>query len=178
MKRAHIVSGVLLLTMARLGSADEAVCPRFDVAAKALTPVDLYQAVIACAKNSPYDTAVEFFALAGVFGRFDTYRVADVSAHSAPGALKTLALDAIPSPHRDELQKVAMSTYADHDKHAALCQKISELGPPTYEPTYMRAHGLDSLLGKGPSARGAGEPFDAKVAWRKALSSYLDCQSG
>ena len=173
-----ITFGLTLLVVSQGALSEEVSCPTPEVSVKSQTPLDLYRAMVACAKQAKYEAATQFFALAGVYGRFDTYRVADVTAHSAPGLLKNGALDAIPQPNHDEWQKVAMSVASDPEKHAALCKKISALGPPTYEPTYMRAHGLNSILGEPDKAPEPAGKFDSQAAWTKALSSYLNCQTG
>ena len=136
--------------------------------------VDLYPSVTACANEAKYEIAMEYFAIAGVYGRFDTYRVSDVSSHQIVGILKDHALDEIAKENRDALQSLVGETAGDRERHARLCQRIDSLGPPTYEPTYMRLHGIDAILGTS-SAPTVPAPAERAVAWKKALSTYLNC---
>jgi hypothetical protein len=174
--RLQIMLAVLLAAANGCSLADE--CPAIGARVKSQTPVELYQAMAACARQSQYETASWYFALAGVYGRFDTYRVSDETAYSAVAIVKSAALETIPQAKREEFQKFVMSISSDPDKHRAVCKKISPLGPPAYEPTYMKAHGPEAISGAKTAAPAALAPFDPHAAWQKALSSYASCEAG
>jgi hypothetical protein len=147
------------------------------------TPVDLYRMVTRCAAGGQHETALIYFALAGVYGRYDTYRVADVSAHQIVGILKSAALNGLPPARKAEFQRIAGQAYNDGAKHQALCERVKTLGRPKYFPVYMVNHGLDTIiyaLREDASSSAPPyplvSPFDADSAWLKATSSYLQCQ--
>jgi hypothetical protein len=176
MSRQHCRVATLfwLLLVTASASAADATCSPLDNTAAVKSPVDLYPSVTACANEAKYEIAMEYFAIAGVYGRFDTYRVSDISSHQIVGILKDHALDEIAKENRDALQSLVGETAGDRERHARLCQRIDSLGPPTYEPTYMRLHGIDAILGTS-SAPTVLAPAERAVAWKKALSTYLNC---
>ena len=141
--------------------------------------MQLYQSVASCATAGRYDDAVDFFALAGVYGRYDSLRVADPSAHQIVGFLKNRALDSVPVAQRSEFQKAAGAAYDAPDKHQALCDRVKAIGKPAYFPAYMVNHGIDAAIAGLQAASAPAplvSPFDADSAWLKSLSSYLGCQ--
>src|SRR5262249_28701047 len=68
------------------------------------TPADLYRAAELCIRRATYRDAAFLYALAGVYGRYDTLRVADRSAHQAITVLQMQAFGGLP-PDRQEAFK-------------------------------------------------------------------------
>src|SRR5687767_15441799 len=57
------------------------------------TPADLYMGLGQCLEEGDLEGGVLLFALAGVYGRYDTLRVSDPSAHQAITVLRMDYLD-------------------------------------------------------------------------------------
>lgn len=155
------------------------VCTPLVPAASHQSPVDLYESLTRCVAAGQYEAAVDYYALAGVYGRYDTYRVADTSAHQIVGVLKNAALGDVPPLQKAEFQKFASETYDNTAKHQTLCERAKAIGKPKYFPAYMVAHGLNSAIDAlqgGASSVVLVTPFDADSAWLKATSTYLGCQ--
>lgn len=138
------------------------------------TPADLFKGLANCIDSGAHDDGLLMLALAGVYGRYDTLRVTDVSAHQAITVLKLTYVAS-----RDEAKKKSFSEYAakafrDPGNLARICDQVQRLGPPAYYPRYMIQHGLQAFT---PNAAedGLAKDFDAPAAWKKSLDSYLHC---
>jgi hypothetical protein len=160
------------------GGAPAHTCVPITTEDASHSPIALYRSMGDCATAGRYEDAIDYFAVAGVFGRYDAYRVADTTSHQIVSVIKSAALDAIPPTERAEFQKLASASYNDPAEHSALCDRVRSIGKPTYFPTYMIAHGLDNtvatLKGEADSAALV-SPFDPDSAWLKAMSTYLGC---
>lgn len=139
------------------------------------TPADLMVAEGKCARAGRYDDAIALLLIAGTYARFDTLRVADVSAHDALEAIQA-------NNPPDEKMRAAMPPIAakyaasGSAEMAALCQRLKQLGPPNYYPGYMVRHGMAAFFGRGTGSNtGLVSNFDAQKAWKQSLSSWLHC---
>lgn len=137
------------------------------------TPADLMPGVRACIEAGDPRGATELYALFGVYGRFDTLRVADKSAHQTVTVLRMVHL----APVDPELMKsfrVEFQRYLHRGSPelAELCTRLQALGRPTYRPDYMLRHGMSAFTGRGGGLRA---DFDPEAAWREALDGYLHC---
>jgi hypothetical protein len=143
------------------------------------TPVSLYRALAGYIVAGDYEAAVVCYALAGVYGRFDSYRVADPSSHQIVGFLKDAAFADLPAPRKAEFQKFAGEVYNNAERRQLLCERVKSIGKPAYSPTYMLSHGLGAMIDvqqEGASSPALVKPFDADAAWLNAMSTYLGCQ--
>lgn len=145
------------------------------------TPVALYRLAAACAIAARYDIAVDAFAMAGTYGKFDMARVSDESAYGILVAMKRLALDVLPPINKAQFQSAAGHGFDDKASHASICKRMQSAGPPRYRPDYMLNHGLGAVLeAAGSSSSTATAPFRAnfvpEVAWKQALADYFSCQ--
>lgn len=138
------------------------------------TPADLYSAVPICARQGKYSEGFFFIALAGTYGRFDTLRVSDKTAHQAVTVLLMQAFGDMTPDERDELQKIINKTTGNPDSLASTCQLIERIGPPTYYPRYMIQHGMAAFTSNSTDD-GLVKDFDAAAAWKLSLNSYLHC---
>jgi hypothetical protein len=135
----------------------------------------LYPAHADCVRSGDLDAAVELYAFATAFGDYDTKRVADTSAHQAIGALQARYLWTLP-----EDRKLAFVEYLETSAAAGtklgrrVCAELRRVGPPAYEPLYMIRHGMNAVLGSGPSAPPDG--FSQDVAWASVLESEMKCE--
>jgi hypothetical protein len=134
---------------------------------------DLYKGLAKCISDGTYERGVLLFALAGVYGRYDTLRVADPTAHQATTVLRMTYLDSLNESKKlaffDKL-KVVLGT---PDGLKSICSEVRKIGAPTYFPRYMIQHGMAAL---GDSSKGGLiDSFDSESAWEKSLDSYLHC---
>lgn len=137
-----------------------------------LTAADLYSGLAACAKAKDYKTGAFLFAMAGVYARFDTLRVADRTAHQAGTVLRMKYFDSLSTRAKKDLASQIEATLGQPAALAATCAAIRSIGAPDYYPAYMIQHGMGAVMG---SDGGLVEGFDATKAWELALDGYLHC---
>ena len=137
------------------------------------TPADIYPGVRKCIEAKDYVRGARLFAVAGVYGRFDTLRVLDESAHAAVPALQYLSFAQIDEAVSAEFRATVKVSFAPGSRELAdLCKQIRTLGPPAYAPTYMTQHGLSAITGTGGGLKA---DFNPSQAWESALTGYLNC---
>lgn len=136
------------------------------------TPVEIYSAAHKCIDDRKYDKASRLFAVAGVYGRFDTLRVADESSHQIIPALRAGLFSQLDEESKRAFQDAAKPYSAGASGLTELCAEIRKLGPPSYDPTYMTFHGLSAITGTGG---GLTPGFDPAAAWQSSLTNYLNC---
>lgn len=137
------------------------------------TPADLYKGVAACVAADSFENGHLLFALAGAYGRFDTLRVSDTTAHQALTVIQMQEFESLPQKKLDRLQREIRAIAKDDARLGAICTQIRRIGPPNYVPRYMIQHGLGAFSSRSGSALKT--TFDATAGWEKALSSYLHC---
>ncbi len=138
-----------------------------------MNPADLYASMEACARaDRPRDASL-LFGLAGVYGRFDTLRVADRSAHGGVQIIHRRHVDAVPAEQWAPVEQLLRQTTNDPAALARFCGRVRAIGPPTYHPAYMIQHGMGAFLGRGGDPLVPG--FDPAAGWESALDSYLHC---
>lgn len=136
------------------------------------TPADIYPAVQKCIDVQDYKRAARLFAVAGAYGRFDTLRVLDVSAHEVIPALQSVIFGQLEEKTVADFRETVKSLSAGSEGHVELCAQIRKLGLPTYTPTYMTLHGMSEITGRGGGLK---SNFNATEAWESALKTYLQC---
>ncbi len=135
------------------------------------TPADMYPAVRTCINRGDYQRAARLSAIAGAYGRFDTLRVNDISAHQALQVLQLNNLQDLRQDAKDKFQATIKEIVAS-DQITDLCFQARKLGGPTYYPTYMTQHGMSAFTGKGGGLK---EDFNAAEVWESSLTTYLHC---
>lgn len=150
-------------------------CISSDQAKNIYTPADLYKAVAKCMNADKFKEGLYLYALAGVYGRFDTLRVSDSTAHQALLVLQMQEFDGIAESRKDRLMEEAKKMAGDKNELNSTCSKIRELGPPNYHPDYMIQHGMSAFT--GGHGDGLAPNFDSKASWEKSLDTYLHCPS-
>jgi len=139
-----------------------------------VTPPEIWRHIAGCIDAERYDDATFLFALAGARARFDTLRVADISAHDAAAILPML-LDYLPADKANAFREHIKNTLLKDEKLlTAYCAEIRNMGPPSYFPSYMVNHGL-GVFRNGGNAQPLVEPFDEKSSWADAVNGYLRC---
>lgn len=157
-----------------LESTHDIGCIAADKVESRYTPADLYKAVSKCASARMYKEGAFLFAVAGVYGRFDTLRVVDKSAHQALGVARMQALGALDKDMQKAFENNLKQTLGDPKGLAAACKEIMRIGQPSYYPRYMIQHGMGAFLEKGTTDALA-KDFDADAAWKQSLATYLHC---
>ncbi|BEV08937.1 hypothetical protein [Methylophilus sp. DW102] len=135
-----------------------------------------HKAVAVCAKQNKNKDAAILFALAGVYGRFDTLRVSDKSAHQAVTVLKMQMFSSLTPEQQNAFREEATKTLSNPNEIASKCKAIKHVGPPRYSPIYMIQHGMAAFTG-GKSGNGLVKDFDPQAAWQQSLDGYLHCPS-
>lgn len=135
------------------------------------TPADMYPAVRTCINRGDLQRAARLSAIAGAYGRFDTLRVNDVSAHQALQVLQLNNLQDLSPEAKEKFQATVKEIIASNEL-ADRCAQARKLGGPTYYPTYMTQHGMSAFTGKGGGLK---ENFNAAEAWESSLTGYLHC---
>lgn len=149
-------------------------CIRAEKIKRKYTPTDLYRAMSKCIVREKYAEGVVLFAVAGVYGRFDAYRVVDKTAHQAVIVARIQAVRNISKEKLVEFQNNLKATLGDSAGLATVCKKIEAIGSPDYYPRYMIQHGMNAFLKDGGGKK-LDEAFDVKSAWKKSLDTYLHC---
>lgn len=161
-------------TKGNLAATAEIGCAKSAKLSNTATPVDLYRGVAVCIKDENYADSAFLFALAGVYGRFDTFRVADRTAHQAMTVMVMGVLGGLDEARKEKFSAAVQKLVGSPDGLRATCKEARRIGAPAYHPAYMINHGIKAFSG-GAGKNGLVEPFDAKAAWVKALDSYLHC---
>ncbi len=157
-----------------LESKNDLGCVGAEKLGNRYTPADLYKAVSKCVESSKYKEGVFLFALAGVYGRFDSLRVEDKTAHQAVTVLLMQALGSQDKNKQAAFKEGLNKTLGTPEGLAAACKDIVRIGPPDYFPRYMIQHGMDAFLKSG-SGNGLVIGFDERAAWKQSLDTYLHC---
>jgi hypothetical protein len=168
---AVLLSLFALPAMAQTAAKTPTRCMTLEEVDRTMDPVHLTRSMLACIQQGRDDDAVDLFNIGGVFAKFDTYRVADVSAHAAYGALKVQAGNALNQAQMDRFQAALKSRSGEPEYVGKLCTFADGLYPPSYAPTYMTNHGMGAFTGKPQMT----ENFQPNVAWEEVRSEYLGC---
>jgi len=131
------------------------------------SPPELIEYTLRCMKEKRWQEAVFVYYLAMAYGRFDSLRVRDETAHQVITVCKLMTFG--------ELTDEEASTYsAEIDKTIHIPQlfmffykKIEHIGIPNYYPLYMIEHGMDNFLGNNDTALVT--DFNDKDTWKKIL---------
>jgi len=137
-------------------------------------PADILSGMGKCIELKDFDKAAELFAISGVYGTYDKYRVKDMSAHQALLVLQQSILMNIEEKDKESLISSLNKTLEKDSKELNIvCQTIRKIGAPNYYPKYMIQHGIQAFMdNKGD---GLVEEFDSEKSWNLALNNYLHC---
>lgn len=146
------------------------------------TPADLVAAMRACAAGRDYVAAVQVVLFSDAQYRFDKARVTDPTAHDAMASLFEDVL--ILPEHQARMQNAFFDIMDRSPDWVVLCERLHRMGPPTYQPYYMLAHGLDAFA---PDGMGGLRPkrrqelaegvaaIDAAAVWAEILADGELC---
>ena len=137
-------------------------------------PADILTGMGKCIELKEYEKAAKLFAIAGVYGKYDAYRVKDKSAHQALSVLQQNILLNIDEIDRNNLMKSFKKELEFGSENLNnICQAIQKVGIPNYFPKYMIQHGMKAFYEE--KGNGLNENFDSEESWNLALKSYLHC---
>jgi len=154
-------------TQDNLKATNKLVCSDINALKPSYTPADLFNGVLDCITQDNYGNAAQFYLRAKMYGRYDTMRVADSSAHQAISVLKLKIANSINKQQQELFDKAFKRLAANQDNY---CKKI--VPKPNYYPRYMIQHGIKAIIG---TKTGLVKDFDEDEAWRKVYSDYLRC---
>jgi len=137
-------------------------------------PADILNGMRKCIELKQFKKAARLFALAGVYGKYDAYRVKDRTAHQALLVLQQNILADTDERDKKKLAKcIEKELEKGSEQLSSVCQLIQQIGMPTYHPKYMIQHGIQAFM--KPEGDGLVEEFDSEASWNLALENYLHC---
>jgi hypothetical protein len=150
-------------------------CIDLSEAKNSFTPADLHTGIKQCLAEGQYDRAVPLFALAGIYAKFDSQRVADISAKDGGQALIAQTFATVTPEQKQRFRQALSAFTSDPDKYRSLCVAVGKVGPPDYFPAYMVMHGMNVFLNGPTDSRALIANFDAKATWADLQVQYLHC---
>ncbi|WP_461587785.1 hypothetical protein [Winogradskyella sp.] len=150
-------------------------CVEISEITNAHNPADILHGMGKCIEEKEFYKAARLFAIAGVYGKFDSYRVKDKSAHKALYVLQQNTMLKVAEEDKNVLIAELQKTLKEESEELKeVCKAIRAIGMPNYHPTYMIQHGMQAFL--QTEGDGLVEDFDAEASWQLALSTYLHCE--
>ncbi len=137
------------------------------------TPADIFIGISKCLEKSNYQNASHLYLVALAYGRFDSKRVEDKTAHQAISVLRMNHLGNLTDEKTQHLQLALKNTTKNM---SIICESIKQLGLPSYHPSYMIQHGMGAFLGN-KSKNGLVADFNPTNAWDNVLLNYVKCPS-
>ncbi len=157
-----------------LKSTRPVACVPLSSLTRAHTPADIFPGISKCVEAGAFARAIEMYAAASAFGRFDTLRVSDRTAHQAFQVLTMRAFADIDEIKVGAFQTALQNAFEDPKRMSEICSAVRKVGHPTYDPRYMIAHGMGAFVGN-PTPDGLVAGFDPEAAWETSLSGFLQC---
>ncbi len=170
----HAPKNILIEAEGNLESPNPCDCVDLAEVTNEHNPADILNGMGKCIELKDFEKAAKLFAIAGVYGNYDTYRVKDRTAHQALLVLQQNILLKLNEKDKEKM----ISNFNKLLKKGSeelnnLCQDIQKVGIPKYFPRYMIQHGMQAFTNK--EGNGLVEKFNSKEAWTLALKSYLHC---
>lgn len=137
-------------------------------------PADILYGMGKCIEQKDFRKAARLFAIAGVYGRYDSYRVKDKSAHQALIVLQqNIFMDISEEDKNSMIAELTQTLEKGSNEMRNVCQEIQKVGIPKYYPKYMIHHGIQAFI--ETDGNGLVEDFNSEKSWKLALESYLHC---
>ncbi len=109
-------------------------------------PADILHGMRKCIEQKDFRKAARLFAIAGVYGRYDSYRVKDKSAHQALNVLQqNILMDISEEDKNNIIAELTQTLEKDSKEVKNVCQEIRKVGIPKYYPKYMIQHGIQAF---------------------------------
>jgi hypothetical protein len=136
------------------------------------TPADMFVGIEQCIKNEEYDNAVNLLFVASSYGKFDSLRVKDRTAHQAISMLKLETMQKLDKNKIEAFRHEFTLKAKDPALNIANCNVLMSLGAPSYSPEYMMKHGMSNFTGKGG---GLIDDFEPSEAWSTVIKDFAKC---
>lgn len=137
-------------------------------------PADILIGMGKCIELNQFEKAARLFAISGVYGKYDTYRVKDKTAHQALLVLQqNILLNIDEKDQRKLISSLEKELKAGSKELNDICQAIQKVGIPKYYPKYMIQHGIKAFTDN--EGNGLLEEFNSSESWNLALKNYLHC---
>lgn len=156
-----------------LESPNPATCTEVSKLSNKQNPADIFVGIADCIANNKYELAVPLFMTALGYGKFDTQRVADKSAHQAVAVIRINTLGGLNEDQNVKFQS-AFETFNTGNGKIKTCKQLKALGAPSYHPRYMIQHGMGAFNG---SKKELVDNFNSQEAWQDVFDNYLKCKS-
>jgi hypothetical protein len=159
------------LNFGNLESPNPSGCVAIASLLSSQNPIDIFTGLNSCLTQKNYTQAAELYFAGMSFGFFDTKRVSDKSAHQA---ISVARKNIFGSQSQDVLDKLKIALDEISSDNAAICQSLTHLGAPSYQPTDMIQHGMGAFTGQSTKDVLV-ENFDSNSAWKDAISTVVKC---
>lgn len=159
----------------KLGSLNPCKCVDLSEVTNKKTPADILIGMRECIELKEFEKAAQLFAIAGVYGKYDTYRVKDKTAHQVTSILQEIILFDVDEKVKEDLV-VNLQKYlkADSEELNNVCSQIQQIGAPKYYPRYMVQHGIQAFTNSEKNS--LVKNFKSKESFDLALKEYLHCE--
>lgn len=157
-----------------LQSTQDIGCIPITEAKNTYTPADMYKGVKACIDQDNFDFAVDLFALAGAYAKFDADRIVDKTAGQAKTALIMNTFSTVPEGKKSKFLETQKLIANNPESLKKICIATQKVGMPSYYPSYMILHGARAFI-ENPHNGALIEGFDSTATWERILSEYLHC---
>lgn len=155
----------------------ELPCLSMQEVKNSYAPWDLITSFARCVDEGDYDKAARLFVTARAYTRFDIDRVADKTV-SDMGTIVALRMASYMSEaQRKKFDGFFHAIKDDPQAWSKFCTQIHRLGPPSYYPRYLVAHGMNAFIGDSSPDKAMKPNFDATSAWKDIETTSLHCKS-
>ena len=154
-----------------LASSQQIECVPVTELSNTNNPVDIFGGLNSCLSQQDYSNAAQLYFAGMSYGFFDTKRVSDKTAHQA---ISVLRMNVFGAQSQDTLASFQAALENVTSDNSDTCQRLAELGPPAYKPTYMIQHGMAAFTGQ-TTKDGLVENFDSNTVWQDTLNTVLKC---
>jgi hypothetical protein len=170
----HAQKNISIEAEGNLESPNPCGCVELSEVTNEHNPADILNGMGKCIELKDFEKAAKLFAIAGVYGKYDTYRVKDRSAHQALLVLQqNILLNLNEKDKKKMISNLNKLLEKGSEELNSVCQDIQKVGIPKYFPRYMIQHGIQAFTKK--EGNGIVEDFNSKESWTLALKNYLHC---
>lgn len=148
----------------RINLPQNVECTDFAKLSNSVPPPELYGGLVRCIQEDRLNIAVRYFALAGTYTTYDTYRVTEAEPRKLHNKLPLRVRELVGEKKWREFWATTTTTLSTPDTLTEVCQDVRKMAPPQYTPRYMSK--------SSPAANVEG---NAAAFYSKALESYLHC---
>lgn len=155
-------------------------CVSLDQFKDTWTPEDGFNRMQDCIAKGDTARASDLDTMAVIYGNYDTWRVSDAEVKNGFTVLTYLTYQNLSDSQRHDLAVTSSQKAAPGSvSKKALCQKITQIGPPAYIPLYMTKYRVDdqgrSMVTAPAEHVDQSQDFDIARQWQQAVDAVLHC---